>query len=184
MNLDWKASWRSTARAQQLAGPPVDGQLGLQLGDPALGGTKLRPLGRRQPRLKASVDPVLPQPGVDRLVADLQVEGHLDTLRPEATRSSTLRRNSGGYPRRPTAPPQGVRWHEDPTIGLHETRGTPLGLLDANEVRVRRPAAHKALRQRFVSGKARANTVKALVITDPPGGCCCAGAPARDLRTI
>src|SRR5215212_9218763 len=30
-----------------------------------------------------------------------------DTLRPEATRSSTLRRNSGGYPRRPTAPPQG-----------------------------------------------------------------------------
>ena len=41
-----------------------------------------------------------------------------------------------------------------------------LGLLDATEVRVRRPAAGRAGRQRFVSGKARANTVKALVITD------------------
>ena len=44
-----------------------------------------------------------------------------------------------------------------------------LGLLDATEVRVRRPAAGRAGRQRFVSGKARANTVKALVITDPDG---------------
>ena len=44
-----------------------------------------------------------------------------------------------------------------------------LGLLDATEVRVRRPAAHKAGRHRFVSGKARANTVKALVITDAEG---------------
>jgi hypothetical protein len=33
-----------------------------------------------------------------------------------------------------------------------------LGLLDATEVRVRRPAAHKAGQNRFVSGKARANT--------------------------
>ncbi len=41
--------------------------------------------------------------------------------------------------------------------------------LDATEVRVRRPAAYQAGRQRFVSGKARANTVKALVITDPAG---------------
>ena len=44
-----------------------------------------------------------------------------------------------------------------------------LGLLDATEVRVRRPAARKAGRTRFVSGKARANTVKALVITDAVG---------------
>jgi hypothetical protein len=34
---------------------------------------------------------------------------------------------------------------------------------------VRRPAAHRAGRQRFVPGKARANTVKALVITDAQG---------------
>jgi hypothetical protein len=44
-----------------------------------------------------------------------------------------------------------------------------LGLLDATEVRVRRPAAGRAGRNRFVSGKARANTVKTLVLTDPAG---------------
>ncbi len=44
-----------------------------------------------------------------------------------------------------------------------------LGLLDATGVRVRRPAAHKAGRHRFVSGKARANSVTALVITDAEG---------------
>jgi hypothetical protein len=44
-----------------------------------------------------------------------------------------------------------------------------LGLLDATEVRVRRPAAGRAGRQRFVSGKARANTIKALVLTDAAG---------------
>jgi hypothetical protein len=44
-----------------------------------------------------------------------------------------------------------------------------LGLLDATAVRVRRPAAGWAGRHRFVSGKARANTFKALVITDPDG---------------
>ncbi len=44
-----------------------------------------------------------------------------------------------------------------------------VGLLDATEVRVRRPAAGRAGRRRFVSGKARANTVKALVITDADG---------------
>jgi len=54
-----------------------------------------------------------------------------------------------------------------------------LGLLDATEVRVRRPAAHKAGRQRFVSGKARANTVKALVISDAEGRLLIAGRPAR-----
>ena len=44
-----------------------------------------------------------------------------------------------------------------------------LSLLDATEVRVRRPATGWASRQRFVSGKARANTVKALVLTDTDG---------------
>jgi hypothetical protein len=34
---------------------------------------------------------------------------------------------------------------------------------------VRRPAAHKAGRHRFVPGKARANTAKALVLTDAEG---------------
>jgi len=44
-----------------------------------------------------------------------------------------------------------------------------VGLLDATEVRARRPAAHRAGRHRFVSGKARADPVKALVPTDPDG---------------
>jgi DDE superfamily endonuclease/Helix-turn-helix of DDE superfamily endonuclease len=44
-----------------------------------------------------------------------------------------------------------------------------VALIDATEVRVRRPAAHKPGRKRFVSGKARANTVKALVITGHTG---------------
>jgi hypothetical protein len=51
----------------------VDGQLGLKAGDPALGGTKLCALGHRQPRLEAPIDPVLAQPGVNRLRADCQV---------------------------------------------------------------------------------------------------------------
>ena len=50
-----------------------------------------------------------------------------------------------------------------------------VGLLDATEVRVRRPAAGRAGRRRFVSGKARANTVKALVITDAEGRLMCCG---------
>jgi DDE superfamily endonuclease len=49
------------------------------------------------------------------------------------------------------------------------------GLLDATEVRVHRPAAHQAGRTRFVSGRARANTVKALVLTEPAGRLLCCG---------
>jgi hypothetical protein len=57
------------------------------------------------------------------------------------------------------------------------------GLLDATEVRVRRPAAGRAGRQRFVSGKARANTVKALVITDPAGRLLCCGQTRAGLHS-
>ncbi|WP_243715188.1 transposase [Micromonospora sp. KC207] len=45
----------------------------------------------------------------------------------------------------------------------------PQALMDATEVRVRRPIAGRAGRDRFVSGKARLNTIKALVICDPLG---------------
>jgi len=45
----------------------------------------------------------------------------------------------------------------------------PRALMDATEVRVRRPIAGRAGRDRFVSGKARLNTMKALVICDPIG---------------
>jgi hypothetical protein len=53
-----------------------------------------------------------------------------------------------------------------------------VGLLDASEVRVRRPAAYKAGRHRFVSGRARANTSRRRSSPTRPGGCCSAGRPA------
>ncbi len=62
--------------------------------------------------------------------------------------------------------------------------GRQVGLLDATEVRVRRPAAYKAGDHRFVSGKARANTVKALVITDPAGRLLCCGQTRPGSSTI
>ena len=63
----------------------------------------------------------------------------------------------------------GLRLRTLADVVAHLGASGQLGLLDATEVRVRRPAAHKAGRTRFVSGKARANTVKALVLTDPAG---------------
>jgi hypothetical protein len=63
----------------------------------------------------------------------------------------------------------GIRLRTLADVVDHLGASGQLGLLDATEVRVRRPAAGRAGRQRFVSGKARANTVKALVITDAEG---------------
>ena len=42
-------------------------------------------------------------------------------------------------------------------------------IMDATEIRVRRPAAGRPGRDRFISGKSKQNTVKALVITDHSG---------------
>jgi hypothetical protein len=58
---------------EQLAGTLVDRQLGLQLRDPTPGRCQLCLLRRGQSWLVAGVDAVLPAPGVDRLVADLEV---------------------------------------------------------------------------------------------------------------
>jgi hypothetical protein len=58
----------------------------------------------------------------------------------------------------------GLRLHTLADVITHLGASRQVDLLDATEVRVRRPAAH-----RFVSGKARSNIVKALVITDPEG---------------
>jgi hypothetical protein len=63
----------------------------------------------------------------------------------------------------------GLRLRTLADVITHLGASGQLGLLDATEVRVRRPVAHRAGRHRFVSGKARANTVKALVLTDPDG---------------
>jgi hypothetical protein len=69
----------------------------------------------------------------------------------------------------------GVRLHTLADVVAHLGASRQLGLLDATEVGVRRPAAHKAGPQRFVSGKARANTIKALVFTDAEGRLLCCG---------
>jgi hypothetical protein len=73
----------------------------------------------------------------------------------------------------------GIRLRTLADVVAHLGASGRVGLLDATEVRVRRPAAGRAGRQRFVSGKARANTVKALVISDAEGRLLIAGRPAR-----
>jgi hypothetical protein len=71
----------------------------------------------------------------------------------------------------------GIRLRTLADVVAHLGASGQLGLLDATEVRVRRPAAGRVGRQRFVSGKARANTVKALVITDAAGRLLFCGQP-------
>ncbi len=63
----------------------------------------------------------------------------------------------------------GLRLRIPVDVVAHLGASGQLGLLDATEVRVRRPAPHKAGRTRLISGRARATTVKALVITDAEG---------------
>nr|WSZ11970.1 transposase [Streptomyces canus] len=43
------------------------------------------------------------------------------------------------------------------------------GIIDGTEIRVRRPAAGRKDRDKFVSGKTRQNAVKAMVLTDAEG---------------
>jgi hypothetical protein len=52
-------------------------------------------------------------------------------------------------------------------------------LMDATEIRVRRPTQRRAGRHQFISGKARQNSVKALLITDAAGVVLFCGAVAR-----
>jgi hypothetical protein len=63
----------------------------------------------------------------------------------------------------------GLRLRTLADVITHLGASRQLGLLDATEVRVRRPAAGRAGRQRFASGTARATTVKALVLIDADG---------------
>ena len=57
------------------------------------------------------------------------------------------------------------------------------GLMDATEIRVRRPARNRGGRKRFISGKSRQHAVKALIISDARGrvlfgGASCPGSTA------
>jgi hypothetical protein len=53
------------------------------------------------------------------------------------------------------------------------------GLMDATEIRVRRPTKRRAGRHQFISGKSRSNAMKALVITDAQGRLLFCGATCR-----
>jgi hypothetical protein len=63
--------------SDQLHRMPHRLQLGLQLGDAALGRGQLGLLRARQAGFQATVDAVLAPPGVDRLIADAQRLGDL-----------------------------------------------------------------------------------------------------------
>jgi hypothetical protein len=63
----------------------------------------------------------------------------------------------------------GVRLRTGADVVAHPGASGRVGLLGCHRVRMRRPAAGRAGRHRFVSGKARASTVQALVITDADG---------------
>jgi hypothetical protein len=53
------------------------------------------------------------------------------------------------------------------------------GLMDATEIRVRRPTVKRAGRHQFISGKSRQNAMKALVISDACGRVLFSGASCR-----
>jgi hypothetical protein len=70
-----------------------------------------------------------------------------------------------------------LRTLADVVAYLDHMRAT--ALMDATEIRVRRPTARRAGRQQFISGKSRTNAVKALVITDAQGRLLFCGATVR-----
>ncbi|MFC8248509.1 transposase family protein [Streptomyces chartreusis] len=51
----------------------------------------------------------------------------------------------------------------------HLGAGNQTGIIDSTEIRVRRPAAGRKDRHWFVSGKAKQNAVKSMVLTDAEG---------------
>jgi hypothetical protein len=78
----------------------------------------------------------------------------------------------------------GIRLHTLADVVPHLGARGQLGQLGATEVRVRRPAAGRAGRRRFVSGKARATTAQGLVSPTLTGGCCAAHRPVQVPSTI
>jgi hypothetical protein len=86
---------------QQFGRAPMYGHLRFQLADPPLGRGEFRPLQRAQPGFEPAVDPLLAAPARDRLLADPRSRATSASYRPVASRSTTRRRNSAGYPRCP-----------------------------------------------------------------------------------
>lgn len=75
--------------------------------------------------------------------------------------------------------PGGVRLRTLADVVAYLDHVRAAALMDATEIRVRRPNAGRAGRQRFVSGKSRTNAIKALVLSDTHGRLLFCGATAR-----
>ncbi len=69
-----------------------------------------------------------------------------------------------------------LRTRTDVVADLDHVRDT--ALMNATEIRVRRPTVTRAGRQQFISGTSRTNAVKALAVTDDQGRLIC-GATVR-----
>lgn len=73
----------------------------------------------------------------------------------------------------------GVRLRTLADVIAHLDHTGLTGLMDATEIKVRRPSAKRAGRHQFISGKSRQNAMKALIITDAQGRVLFCGATCR-----
>lgn len=73
----------------------------------------------------------------------------------------------------------GVRLRTLADVVAHLDAVPQTALMDATEVKVRRPTAKRAGRHRFISGKSRQNAMKALMVTDARGRVLFCGATCR-----
>ncbi|MFE5908236.1 transposase family protein [Streptomyces wedmorensis] len=64
---------------------------------------------------------------------------------------------------------RGVRLRTLAEVIDHLGAGGKTGIIDGTEIRVRRPAAGRKDRDRFISGKSKQNAVKTMVVTDGDG---------------
>jgi hypothetical protein len=92
-------------------------QLGLQLGDAALGRAQLGLLAAGQAGFQAAVDAVLAAPGLDRLVGDPQCLGDLSYRPAGLDQVQDLAAELGRIPRRPMLPLSLAA--RNPTTRLH-----------------------------------------------------------------
>jgi hypothetical protein len=81
----------------------------------------------------------------------------------------------------------GIRLRTVADVIAHLDSVRHTALMDATEIRVRRPTVKRAGRHQFVSGKTRQNAMKGLVVTDARGrilfgGATCRAAPPTSLK--
>ncbi|CAL9324942.1 hypothetical protein SUDANB91_07031 [Streptomyces sp. SudanB91_2054] len=73
---------------------------------------------------------------------------------------------------------QGVRLRTLDEVIDHLGTDGKTGIIDGTEIRVRRPAAARKDRDKFISGKNKQNAVKTMVVTDGTAACSSAARPS------